>query len=101
VALHISGDPQPSFSLAWRGPDEVGQPTVGSPIVVAGTVWNVDYGGRVRALDAATGAQRFAGPLPGLPGHFAGLAYGGGQVYAATSAGVAAFQLIGLTAPGS
>jgi outer membrane protein assembly factor BamB len=100
VALTISGDPQPGFSLAWRGPDEVGQPTVGSPIVVAGAVWNVDYGGRVRAMDAATGAQRFEGVLPGLPGHFAGLAYGGGQVYAATSAGVAAFQLIGLNAGG-
>jgi outer membrane protein assembly factor BamB len=96
VALRISNDP-PSFSLAWEGPGEQGQPTVGAPIVAAGAVWDVDLSGRVLALDAATGAQRFAGQLPGQPNKFAGLAYGGGQIYAATPDGVAAFQLVGLT----
>ncbi len=96
VALNVSNDP-PSFSLAWQGPGESGQPTVGAPIVAAGAVWDVDLAGRVLALDASTGTQRFAGKLPGQPNKFAGLAYGGGQVYIATPDGVAAFQLIGLT----
>jgi outer membrane protein assembly factor BamB len=96
----MAGDPQPGFSLAWRGPDETGQPTVGSPIVVAGAVWNVDFSGRVMVMDGATGTQRYTGQLPGTPGHFASLAYGGGQVYAATPGGVAAFQLVGLTQGG-
>jgi outer membrane protein assembly factor BamB len=96
VALQVSNNP-PSFSLAWQGPDEKGQPTVGAPIVVAGAVWDVDLNGRLLALDAATGAQRFAGQLPGQPDKFAALAYGAGQVYVATPDGVAAFQLIGLT----
>jgi outer membrane protein assembly factor BamB len=96
VALQVSNNP-PSFSLAWQGPGEQGRPTVGAPIVAAGAVWDVDLGGRVLALDASTGAQRFAGQLPGPPNKFAGLAYGGGQVYVATPDGVAAFQLIGLT----
>jgi outer membrane protein assembly factor BamB len=96
VALQVSNNP-PSFSLAWQGPGEQGQPTVGAPIVAGGAVWDVDLGGRVLALDAATGNQRFAGQLPGQPNKFAGLAYGGGQVYVATPDGVAAFQLVGLT----
>jgi outer membrane protein assembly factor BamB len=101
VALQVSNNP-PSFSLAWQGPGEQGQPTVGAPIVAGGAVWDVDLGGRVLALDAATGNQRFAGQLPGQPNKFAGLAYGGGQVYVATPDGVAAFQLVGLTsAPGA
>jgi outer membrane protein assembly factor BamB len=97
IALRIANSP-PSFSLAWQGPDETGSPTVGAPIVAAGAVWDVDLSGRVLALDAATGAQRFAADLPGQPAKFAGLAYGGGQVYVATPEGVAAFQLIGLSA---
>lgn len=96
IALQISNNP-PAFSLAWRGPDETGQPTVGAPIVAAGAVWDVDLSGRVLVLDAATGAQRFVGQLPGQPNRFAALAYGGGQVYVATPSGVAAFQLLGLT----
>lgn len=95
VALQISGDP-PGFSLAWQGPGEGGG-VVGAPIVAAGAVWDVDPQGRLLALDAASGQQRFAGQLPGQPAKFAGLAYGGGQVYVATPDGVAAFQLIGMT----
>ena len=98
VALQIGGNP-PTFTLAWRGPDETGQPTVGAPIVAAGAVWDVDLDGRVFALDAATGATRFVGQLPGKPNRFVGLAYGGGQIYVATPDGVAAFQLQGLSAP--
>ena len=98
VALQIGNDP-PSFTLAWRGPDETGQPTVGAPIVAAGAVWDVDLGGRIFALDAATGAMRFTGQLPGRPNRFVGLAYGGGQIYVATPDGVASFQLIGLSGP--
>jgi outer membrane protein assembly factor BamB len=96
VALRITANP-PAFSLAWRGPDESGQPTVGAPIVAAGAVWDIDFGGRLFALDASCGDQRWVGQLPGKPGHFAGLAYGGGQVYVATPDGVAAYQLLGLT----
>jgi outer membrane protein assembly factor BamB len=95
VALRVSSSP-PGFTLAWRGPDETGQPTVGSPIVVAGAVFDVDLSGRLFALDAATGAQRFQAQLPGQPTHFAALAYGGGRIYTTTSDGVAAFQLVGL-----
>ena len=98
VALQVGSDP-PSFTLAWRRPDETGQPTVGAPIVAAGAVWDVDLGGRVFALDAATGATRFVGQLPGKPNRFVGLAYGGGQIYVATPDGVAAFQLLGLSGP--
>jgi outer membrane protein assembly factor BamB len=94
VALSVSNNP-PGFTLAWRGPDETGQPTVGPPIVVAGAVWNVDLAGRLVALDAATGAVRFQAGLGGKPTHFASLAYGGGQIYTTTDAGVSAFQLIG------
>src|SRR6266851_5317397 len=93
VALHITDNP-PTFTLAWRGPDETGQPTVGSPIVVAGAVWDVDLFGRLFALDAATGALRFQAGLPGKPTHFAALAYGAGQIYTVTDGGVSAFQLI-------
>jgi outer membrane protein assembly factor BamB len=100
VALQVSNNP-PGFSLAWQGPGEQGQPTVGAPIVAAGAVWDVDLSGRVLALDAATGAQRFAGQLPGQPNKFVGLTYGGGQVYVATPDGVAAFQLVGLSGPAS
>jgi outer membrane protein assembly factor BamB len=96
VALQIGADP-PTFTLAWRGPDATGQPTVGSPIVVAGAVWDIDLAGRLFALDAATGVQRFVTRVPGQPNHFAALAYGGGQIYTATADGVAAFQLVGLT----
>jgi outer membrane protein assembly factor BamB len=96
VALQVSNNP-PMFSLAWQGPGETGQPAVGAPIVAAGAVWDVDQSGRVLAMDAATGAQRFSGQLPGQPAKFAGLAYGGGQVYVATPSGVAAFQLVGLS----
>jgi outer membrane protein assembly factor BamB len=96
VALQLGNNP-PTFTLAWRGPDERGQPTVGSPIVVAGAVWNVDLTGRLFTLDATTGAQRFSARLPGSSSHFAGLAYGAGQVYAATAEGVTAFQLLGLS----
>jgi outer membrane protein assembly factor BamB len=95
VAIRVGTNP-PSFSLGWRGPDERGQPTVGSPIVVAGAVWDMDLAGRIFALDAQTGATRFQGNLPGGPNHFAALAYGGGRIYAATADGVAAYQLIGL-----
>ena len=98
VALQIGNNP-PSFTLAWAGPDETGQPTVGAPIVAAGAVWDVDLGGRIFALDAATGATRFVGQLPGKPNRFIGLAYGGGQIYVATPDGVASFQLIGLSGP--
>jgi outer membrane protein assembly factor BamB len=98
VALRMSGNP-PGFTLAWRGPDETGRPTVGSPIVAAGAVWDVDLDGRLFALDAATGDQRVQLNIPGQPGHFATLAYGGGQIYTATADGVAAFQLVGLTTP--
>ena len=97
-ALTISNNP-PGFSLAWRGPDQLGQRGVGSPIVAAGAVWNVDFNARLFALDAASGAQRFVGQLPGKPNTFATPAYGSGQVYVATSEGVAAFQLIGLSGP--
>jgi outer membrane protein assembly factor BamB len=95
VALNVSGNP-PAFTLAWRGPDQTGQPTVGPPIVVAGAVWNVDLAGRLFALDAASGALRFQAGLGGKPSHFATLAYGGGQIYTTTDAGVSAFQLVGL-----
>jgi len=95
VALQVSGSP-PAFTLAWRGPDESGQPTVGPPIVVAGAVWNVDLAGRLFALDAASGTLRFQIDLGGKPTHFATLAYGGGQIYTTTDAGVSAFQLVGL-----
>ena len=44
-------------------------------------------------------AQRFQARIPGKPGHFAALAYGGGQIYTATGDGVAAFQLVGLSTP--
>jgi polyvinyl alcohol dehydrogenase (cytochrome) len=98
IALNVSSNPL-GFSLAWSGPGEQGQPTVGAPIVAAGAVWDVDQSGRVLALDAATGAQRFAGQLPGQPNKFVALAYGGGQVYIATPDGVAAFQLVGLSSP--
>jgi outer membrane protein assembly factor BamB len=94
VALSVSGNP-PSFSLAWQGPGEGGG-AVGAPIVAAGAVWDVDPNGRLLVLDAATGAQRIALDLPGRANKFAGLSYGGGQVYVATPSGVAAFQLIGL-----
>lgn len=97
-ALNITSNP-PGFSTAWRGPDQLGQRGVGSPIVAAGAVWNVDFNGRLFGLDAATGAQRFVGQLPGKPNTFATPAYGGGQVYVATSEGVAAFQLLGLNSP--
>jgi outer membrane protein assembly factor BamB len=97
VALQVSNSP-PSFSLAWQGPGERGQ-SVGAPIVAAGAVWYVDLNSHVVALDAASGAQRFSGGLPGKVAKFAGLAYGGGQVYIATPDGVAAFQLVGLSAP--
>jgi outer membrane protein assembly factor BamB len=95
VALQVSNNP-PSFSLAWQGPGERGQ-SVGAPIVAAGAVWYVDLNGNVVALDAASGAQRFAGALPGKAAKFAGLAYGGGQVYVATPDGVGAYQLVGLS----
>ncbi len=95
VALQVSGSP-PAFTLAWRGPDESGQPTVGPPIVVAGAVWNVDLAGRLFALDAASGTLRFQIDLGGKPTHFATLAYGGGQIYTTTDGGVSAFQLVGL-----
>lgn len=97
VALNISNNPA-SFSLAWQGPGEGGG-SVGAPIVAAGAVWDVDPSGRLLVLDSGTGAQRWAGDLPGKAAKFAGLAYGGGQVYVATPAGVAAFQLVGLGAP--
>jgi polyvinyl alcohol dehydrogenase (cytochrome) len=96
VALRITAAP-PTFSLAWRGPDETGQPTVGPPIVVAGAVWNVDLAGRLVALDATTGGLRFQAALSGKPNHFAALAYGGGQIYTTTDSGVSAFQLVGLS----
>jgi len=96
VALQVSNNP-PGFTLAWRGPDETGQPTVGSPIVVAGAVWDVDLAGRLFALDASTGALRFQGMLPGQAVHFAALGYGGGQIYVTGSDGVAAFRLVGLS----
>jgi outer membrane protein assembly factor BamB len=95
VAIRIADNP-PGFSLGWRGPDERGQPTVGSPIVVAGAVWDMDLAGRIFALDAQTGATRYQANLPGGPNHFAALAYGNGRIYAATADGVAAYQLIGL-----
>ncbi len=98
VALSVTGSP-PAFSLAWSGPDETGHPTVGSPIVVAGAVWNIDLAGRLLALDAMTGTQRFQAAIPGQPPHFASLAYGGGQIYTATGEGVAAFRLVGLSPP--
>jgi outer membrane protein assembly factor BamB len=95
IALRMSGSP-PSFTLAWRGPDETGQPTVGSPIVVAGAVWDVDLDGRLFALDASSGKLRFQAALGGKPTHFAGLSFGGGQIYTSTASGVSAFQLVGL-----
>jgi outer membrane protein assembly factor BamB len=98
VALRVSNNP-PGFTLAWQSPGEQGRPSVGAPVVAAGAVWDVDQAGLVLALDAATGVQRFAGQLPGPPDKFAGLAYGAGQVFVATPAGVAAFQLIGLNSP--
>ena len=94
VALSVSNNP-PSFSLAWQGPGEGGG-AVGAPIVAAGAVWDVDPSGRLLVLDAASGTQRAALDLPSKANKFAGLAYGGGQVYVATPSGVAAFQLIGL-----
>jgi outer membrane protein assembly factor BamB len=100
VALQVANNP-PAFSLAWAGPDETGQPTVGSPIVAAGAVWDIDLSGRLFALDPATGRQRFQVNLPGSPVHFAALAYGGGQVYVTGSDGLAAFRLVGLTGPSS
>lgn len=96
VALRMTASP-PTFTLAWRGPDETGQPTVGSPIVVAGAVWDVDLAGRLFALDAGTGELRFQSELGGKPTHFAALAYGGGRIYTTTASGVSAFQLIGLS----
>jgi outer membrane protein assembly factor BamB len=96
VAIRVSNNP-PSFELAWQGPGEGGG-AVGAPIVVAGAVWDVDPNGQLIALDAANGQQRWAGQLPGRPAKFAGLAYGAGQVYVATPDGVAAFQLVGLSA---
>jgi outer membrane protein assembly factor BamB len=98
IAVQIGSSP-PTFTLAWRGPDATGQPTVGSPIVVAGAVWDIDLSGRLFALDGATGAQRFVTRVPGQPSRFAALAYGAGQIYTATADGVAAFQLVGLTGP--
>jgi outer membrane protein assembly factor BamB len=94
IALQVTNNP-PTFTLAWRGPDERGQPAVGSPIVAAGAVWDVDLSGALFALDGATGAVRYQGKIAGQPGHFATLASGGGQVYAATADGVSAFLLIG------
>jgi outer membrane protein assembly factor BamB len=98
IALQIGSNP-PTFTLAWSGPDATGQPTVGSPIVAAGAVWDIDLSGHLFALDMATGATRFQTMMPVKPLHFAPLAYGGGQIYAATGDGVVAYQLLGLTAP--
>jgi outer membrane protein assembly factor BamB len=92
VALSVSGSP-PAFSVAWSGPDETGQPSVGPPIVVGDTVWDLDPQGQLFALEAATGAVRYQTRIPVQPEHFAPLAYGGGQLYAAGANGVVAYRL--------
>jgi outer membrane protein assembly factor BamB len=93
VALKINNSP-PGFSLAWRGPLQTGRPVVGSPIVAAGAVWNIDMAGRLVAMDAASGAQRFEARLPGGPANFSTPTYGGGRIFVATGAGAVAFELV-------
>jgi outer membrane protein assembly factor BamB len=92
VALNVSNNP-PAFSVAWMGPDESGQPTVGPPIVIGDVVWDLDLQGQLFALAVADGAVRYQTRIPIKPVHFAPLAYGGGQVYAAGMDGVVAYQL--------
>ena len=86
---------KPGFSLAWRVEEtRIGLPTIGSPIVAGGAVWNTDARARIWAIDALTGEVRFQDDLPGVPAHFASPSSGGGNIYATGGHFVAAYNLI-------
>jgi outer membrane protein assembly factor BamB len=73
VAVRIEPD---RMWMAWRRATG----NAGSPIVVAGAVWSVDVSaGRLRAMDAATGEDRYQVDV-GAVQHFTTLAAGSGRV---------------------
>ena len=76
----------PAYTLGLARAPQTGQPTVGSPIVVAGAVWDIDLSGKLFALDAGSGTTLYQTQLGGQPTHFAALSYGGGQIYTASVA---------------
>jgi outer membrane protein assembly factor BamB len=87
VALRIDLGATPRFATEWRGPSVA----AGSPVLAGGWVWFVDLSGDLYGLDQTTGAVRFRDHL-GSVAHFPSLAVGAGQLFAATTNRVIAYQ---------
>jgi outer membrane protein assembly factor BamB len=87
VSVSVAGK---SIQVLWHGPADAN----GSPVIGGGAVWVTAYtdggGGRLYALNPATGAvEQQLAIGPGLP-HFSSLALSGGSAYVSTLAGVTA-----------
>jgi outer membrane protein assembly factor BamB len=79
----------PRLVLGWRGPNQVN----GSPVVAGHTVYSLDpEGGRLYALDAASGAVRATIGV-GPTSRFATPAISGHTLFIGTLAGVVAVQI--------
>ncbi|MBV8560196.1 MAG: PQQ-binding-like beta-propeller repeat protein, partial [Acidimicrobiia bacterium] len=85
VALGTAGD---TMRPAWRRPGRAGP-----PIVAGGLVWDLDGSGTLVALDAATGAQRFATELAAPASRFVSPSAAGGRLFVAPRDTLTAFAL--------
>ena len=80
--------PGPRLSLGWH----VQAPIIGSPIVGGNTVYSIDAGGALYALDANTGSVRASLSISATS-RFATPTLSGNQVFVGTLHGIVAVTL--------
>jgi outer membrane protein assembly factor BamB len=86
VALRTDGD---RLTQAWRN----GGGSAGPPIVAAGAVWVLSGGGRLSALDPASGQQRFSAQVGSPASRFVSMSAANGRLYVAPTNTLTAFAL--------
>ena len=85
VALRTDGD---RLVQAWRRSGEAGP-----PIVAGGAVWDLDGGGRLTALDPASGQQRFTAQVGNPASRFVSMSAAAGRLFLAPTDKLIAFTL--------
>ena len=78
VALKVTLSSNPSFTVAWRGPNYL----TGPPIIAGNAVWDVDAGdGSLYAFSLTSGQKLFHQTIGSVPTHFNSLSAGDGQIF--------------------
>jgi len=88
VALQVNLGSNPSFTVAWSGPNY----QAGPPIIAGNAVWDVDVShGLIYALNLNSGQSLFHDTIGSLPTHFNSLSAGDGQIFVSANRQVLAY----------